>query len=49
MYCRRQREALPLVFGFAIAGYPYLVRTAWIAALVGVGFAALFMAVRKCG
>ena len=49
VYGRKQREALPLVFGFAIAGCPYLIRTAWLAALVGVGLVALFVAVRKLG
>ncbi len=47
VYGRKQKEALPLVFGMAIAGYPYLVHTAWIAALVGVGLVAVFLAIRK--
>ena len=47
VYGRKQREAVPLVFGFAIAGYPYLVHTAWLAALVGVGLVAAFLAIRK--
>ncbi len=49
VYGRKQREALPLVFGVAFAGYPYLVHTAWLAALTGIGLAALFMALRKLG
>ena len=47
VYGRKQKESVPLVFGFAIAGYPYLIRTAWLAALVGVGLVVAFVAVRK--
>ncbi len=47
VYGRKQQEALPLLFGVALAGYTYLVHTAWIAALVGVGLVLLFGVVRR--
>ena len=47
VYGRKQKEPLSLIFGVAIAGYPYLVRTTWIAALVGVGLVVCFAAARK--
>ena len=47
VYGRKQKEVLPLAFGVAIAGYPYLIRTAWLAALAGVGLVVLFVVTRK--
>lgn len=47
VYGRKQKEALPLLFGAALAGYTYFVHTAWIAALVGVGLVLLFGVMRR--
>lgn len=47
VYGRKQKEALPLVFGVAIAAYPYAIGTAWLAALVGVGLVLLFGVMRR--
>ena len=47
VYGRKQKEVLPLVFGVAIAGCPYLIRTACLAALAGVGLVVLFVVTRK--
>jgi hypothetical protein len=47
VYGRRRKEAMPLVFGVVLAGYPYLVNTAWAAALVGVGIIAAFITARR--
>ncbi len=47
VYGRKQREPLPLVFGVAIAACPYVIRTAWLAAAVGVGLMVAFAAVRR--
>ena len=49
VYGRKQREPLPLVFGVALAAYPYVIRGAWLAAAVGVGLIAAFAAIRRYG
>ncbi len=49
VYGRKQKEYLPLVFGVAIAAYPYVIHSAWPAAAVGVGLIVAFAAIRKYG
>ena len=49
VYGRKQREPLPLVFGVALVAYPHLIRTAWLAAAVGVGLIVAFAAIRRYG
>ena len=47
VYGFRQKKALPLVFGAAISAYPMLVKSAWLAGVVGAGLVALFVILQR--
>ena len=47
LYGWRQHRSLPLVFGVGIAAVPGVLRTAWLAGLIGAGLLAIFAVVRK--
>lgn len=47
VYGFRQKEALPLVFGTVIGAYPMLVKSAWLAGLIGAGLLALFVFLQR--
>ncbi len=49
VYGRKQKEPLPLVFGVALAAYPYVIHGAWLAAAVGVGLIVVFILLRRLG
>ncbi len=47
VYGFRQKQALPLLFGAVIGAYPMLVKSAWLAGLLGAGLLALFVVLQR--
>ena len=47
VYGKRQRDGISLVFGFLVAGYPYVVTGGIASVLVGAGLIGAFVAAKR--